>query len=160
MEDGGDIAAPAGTEVHVRAIPTVRVPSGRLVLNDGRAVSLTADTAGALRGDFRVASSGLYHVELQPRGGKPVNGSPQYLIEVLDDRPPTVSLDKPGRDTRVTSVDEVFVEAKAEDDFGVNGLDLVYSINGAPEKTVNLLDGGKLREVTAGHTLYLEELGL
>ncbi len=55
----------------------------------------------------------------------------------------------------------MFVEASAEDDFGVRDLELVYSVNGGAEKVVKLF-GGKRRlpEVTAGHTFYLEELGV
>jgi hypothetical protein len=40
-------------------------------------------------------------------------------------------------------------------------LQLFYSVNGGAEKTVNLFGGAKpLTEVSAGHTIYLEELGL
>ena len=41
-------------------------------------------------------------------------------------------------------------------------LDLVYSVNGGPEKTVNLYGKGakSLTEVSAGHTVYLEEMGV
>ena len=85
--------------------------------------------------------------------------SPQYTIDVLTDQPPTVSIAKPGRDTTASPIEEVFVEARAEDDFGVQDLELVYSVNGGAEKTVRLFDGKKrLSEVTAGHTFYLEEL--
>src|SRR4029450_6856276 len=53
----------------------------------------------------------------------------------------------------------VFVEARAEDDFGVRDLDLVYSVNGGAEKTLRLFDGKKrMTEVSGGHTFYLEEL--
>src|SRR5262249_18304614 len=46
-------------------------------------------------------------------------------------------------------------------DDGVSTIDLMYSVNGGPEKTVSLQAGGKrLREVVAGHTFFLEELGL
>ena len=55
----------------------------------------------------------------------------------------------------------MFVEAQAEDDFGVRDLELVYSVNGGAEKTVKLFGGrNRLPEVTAGHTFYLEELGV
>src|SRR6185295_65889 len=55
----------------------------------------------------------------------------------------------------------VFAEVKADDDFGVKQLQMFYSVNGGAEKTVNLFGGGKtLPEVTASHTIYLEELGL
>ena len=75
--------------------------------------------------------------------------------------PPTVSFAKPGRDTSVSAIEEVFVEAQAEDDFGVRDLDLVYSVNGGPEKTVKLFGGrSRLPEVTAGHTFFLEEFGV
>jgi len=36
-----------------------------------------------------------------------------------------------------TPVEELFVEAKASDDFGVKGLELVYAVNGGKEKTVS-----------------------
>ena len=52
-----------------------------------------------------------------------------------------MSFAKPGRDTSASPIEEVFLEAKAEDDFGVQGLDLVYWVNGGAEKTVKLFDG-------------------
>ena len=60
---------------------------------------------------------------------------------MLTDQPPTVSFTKPGRDTSASPIEEVFLEAKAEDDYGVKTLDLVYSINGGAEKIVKLFDG-------------------
>ena len=88
-----------------------------------------------------------------------MTASPQYSIDVLTDQPPTVSFAKPGRDTAPSPIEEVFVEASAEDDYGVEDLELVYSVNGGAEKTVKLFDGSKrLPKVTAGHTFYLEEL--
>ena len=46
------------------------------------------------------------------------------VIDVVDDRGPAVRITKPGHDTRPTTVEEVFVEASAEDDFGVARLEL------------------------------------
>src|SRR5262245_22418309 len=49
----------------------------------------------------------------------------------------------------------------ADDDYGVKQLQLFYSANGAPPKSVSLYGGPKpLPEVTASHTIYLEEMGL
>ena len=56
---------------------------------------------------------------------------------------------------------EFFIEAKADDDYAVKNLQLVYSVNGGPEKTIRLFDGARpVPEVTAGHTFYMEELGV
>ena len=50
--------------------------------------------------------------------------SPQYTIDVLADGAPSVSFKRPGRDTSVSPIEEVFVEANAEDDYGVRNLEL------------------------------------
>src|SRR5262249_14285382 len=72
-----------------------------------------------------------------------------------------VHFSKPGRDTQASPVEELFLEARADDDYGVKQLQLFYSANGAPPKMVPLFSGPKpLTEVSAGHTIYLEELGL
>lgn len=160
IEDGGDVVALPGTVVRVRASPTRAVAGGRIVLDDGRTLPLQADSTGALTGQFQVRRTGYYHIELAAEGSGPSLGSPQYLIDALKDAAPTVSFVQPGRDTKVTSVDEVFVEARAEDDFGVASLELVYSVNGAPERTIPIFNARPLTEVSAGHTLYLEEMGL
>ena len=68
---------------------------------------------------------------------------------------------RPGRDTTASAIEEIFVEARADDDFGLHSLDLVYSVNGGPEQEVSLFSGGTdTKEVSAGHTFFLEEMGL
>jgi hypothetical protein len=73
-----------------------------------------------------------------------------------------VTIAEPGRDTKVTRLEEVFASVEAEDDYGVARVELVYSVNGGAEQTVALHQAGARRtpEVTAGHTFFLEELPL
>ena len=161
IEDGGDIAVIAGTEVRLRVVPTMKSPGGRVALNDKESADLAVQADGSLTGSFTVARDGFYRIELTSPVGERAAASPQYTIDVLADQPPTVSFAKPGRDTSVSAIEEVYVEAEAEDDFGVRDLDLVYSVNGGPEKTVKLFGGRtRLPEVSAGHTFFLEELGV
>jgi hypothetical protein len=161
VEDAGDIAVLVGTEVRVTVTPTMPSPAGQLTLHESTNVPLAAGAGGVLTGRFVADKDGFYRVGLQGPDGTMITASPQYVIDVLDDMAPTVAISKPGRDTNATPVEEFFVEARADDDFGVRGLELVYSVNGGPEKTVPLYKGAKrLEEVTAGHTFYLEELGV
>ena len=161
IEDGGDIAVLRGTDVKVTITPTMASKGGRLVMGESESVPLTANADGTLTTKFTAQKDGFYRVELDGPAGEHVNASPQYAIDLLSDHAPTVSLSKPGRDTDATPVQEFFVEAKAEDDYAVKDLQLVYSVNGGAEKTVKLFDGAKSSaEVTAGHTFYLEELGV
>ena len=159
IDDGGDIAVIRGTEIHLRAVPTMAADTGAVVLDDKTSVPLTVAADGSLLATFTADHDGFYRIELAAPHGPKVEASPKYSIDVLADQPPSVSFTKPGRDTSASPIEEVFVEARAEDDYGIGSLDLVYSINGGPEKTVKLFNGSKrLTAVAAGHTLYLEEL--
>jgi hypothetical protein len=161
VEPGGDIAAMQGTEIRLLVTPTMATEGGRVRLNESEEMPLAVQADGNLTGAFTVAKAGSYRIELDGPQGERVNASPQYTIDVLADMSPSVSFAKPGRDTQATSVEEVFAEVRADDDFGVKQLQMFYSVNGGAEKTIPLFGGAKaLPEVTASHTIYLEELGL
>ena len=161
IEDGGDIAVLRGTEVHVRAVPTMAAHGGQILIDDKTAVPLTVEADGALTAMFTADHDGFYKIELDAPNGPRIGASPKYSIDVLADQPPSVSISKPGRDTSASPIEEVFLEAKAEDDYGVKSLELVYSVNGGAQKVVPLFDGTKrMTDVSAGHTLYLEELNV
>ena len=161
IEDGGDIAVLSGTEVRVRITPTMTTKGGQVVLHDKDSAALSAAADGSFTTSFKVDRDGFYRVELDAPTGERVTASPQYTIDVLTDQSPVVTISKPGRDTTASPIEEVFVEASAEDDFGVRDLELVYSVNGGAEKSIRLFDGkSRLAEVSAGHTFYFEELGV
>ena len=162
IENGGDIAVLQGTQVRVRITPTMKSPAGRIMVDGESAIPLVLE-GGVFTGTIPVTKDGFYRVDLQ--GGpenKLVNASPQYTIDVLEDQAPTVSIAKPGRDSTASPVEEFAVEARADDDFGVRQLELVYSVNGGPEQTKRLLDSSSraLPEVSAAHTFYMEELNV
>jgi len=161
IEDGGDIAVLAGTTVELHAIPTLPTPAGTLWVGDD-AVELELQEDGSFRATFIVREDGYYRVELMGPDDAAVPASPQYTIDVLSDQPPSLSFNTPGRDVQASPIDEVFVEARADDDFGVGRLNLMYSVNGQAEDTVSLYraDGSGLSEVVAAHTFFLEDWDL
>jgi len=159
--EGGDVAAIRGTEVQLHVVPTMATPGGRILMKDGGAMPLTTGPDGTLTGSFKIDTQGFYRIELTGPHAEKVDASPQYTIDVIDDQPPAVHFTKPGRDTQATPVEELFLEVRADDDYGVKQLQLFYSVNGAAPKSVPLFGGARpMAEVTAGHTIYLEELGL
>src|SRR5258708_9840993 len=54
----------------------------------------------------------------------------------MDDRPPEVHILRPSGDTQITPLEEVPIEARADDDFGIASLDMVYSVSGGAEQVV------------------------
>ena len=161
VEPGGDVAALAGTEVRLKVTPTMASNAGKIWLNDTTSLPLTTQGDGTLTGAFTLDKDGFYRIELNGPHNEAVKASQQYTIDVLNDQGPTVKFSKPGRDTQASPVEEVFAEVRADDDFGVKQVQMFYSVNGGAEKTVALFNGAKAQpEVTASHTIYLEELGL
>src|SRR6476469_1442119 len=136
--DGGDVAAIRGTDVVLHVTPTMSTPEGKILLSDGSPQPLTRNADGTLTGTFKITKQGFCRIELTGPHGEKVEASPQYTIDVLDDQPPSVHFTKPGRDTQASPVEELFLEARADDDFGVKSLQLFYSVNGSTPKTINL----------------------
>ncbi|MGD2121695.1 MAG: hypothetical protein PVJ76_08120, partial [Gemmatimonadota bacterium] len=159
VEEGGDIAAIVGTRVEMSIRPTMQTPGGQLVTADSVFGELSLEPDGTLVGELVVSKDGTYRIELARVDGRMVAASPEFTIDVLDDLAPSVVISDPGRDSQASAIEEVFIEAKADDDYGVRELRLVYSVNGEPEDTVFLFQGGgsPLSEVSVGHTLFLEE---
>ena len=80
----------------------------------------------------------------------------------IHDQKPIIEFTKPGRDTKATKVEEVFTELRAEDDFGVNQLELYFSVNAGAEQKIELFTnkGESPKEISAAHTFFLEEYDL
>ncbi|MGH7583266.1 MAG: DUF4175 family protein, partial [Gemmatimonadales bacterium] len=162
IENGGDVVAVTGTRAAVEITATLPIRGGSLRFDDGSVVPLAMDSTGALSGSFRVAHDGFYRVDLIGSDGSRVPGSVQHSVEALVDHPPTVRIEKPGRDTRVTAVEEVPLSIRAGDDYGVTRVELHYSINGGADHVVALTDSTHRSSLdfSAIHALYLDELSL
>ena len=74
IEDGGDVAALRGTEVHVQITPTMKTTGGRLLVNDKYDVELALQKDGTLTGSFKADADGFYRVELNAPNGEKVAG--------------------------------------------------------------------------------------
>jgi hypothetical protein len=156
-EDGGDIYGPAGTRVHVVVHADKAVTGASLTLTGGQRVELK--TSGAvLEGDLTIAEDGSYRVALADGDGLTNPGETEYFIRTLEDRPPDVRIMRPATDRQVTPIEEVPIEARADDDFGIAALDLVYAVRGAAPKVVPFKREGSATSVGGTRTIYVEDL--
>src|SRR5205823_8685703 len=76
---------------------------------------------------------------------------------VMDDRPPDVHILRPSGDTGITSLEEVPIEARADDDFGIASLDMVYSVSGGAEKIVPFTSMGGTATARIGSRMLAAE---
>ncbi len=154
VEDpGGDLRAVEGTEAEVKVVTDRPLASGALLLDDGTKLELHDGVARV-----PIRKDGAYHVATA-EAGDIVRLSDDYFIEAQKTTPPKVRVVRPGRDAKANPIEEVTITVQAEDDFALRGMDLHYSVNGGPEKTV-ALGGTKGKKAEGSTTLYLEDYKL
>ena len=144
-EDGGDIFGPAGTTVTIRVHTDKPVRRGAVALEGGTALPLQAEgqEATTLVAGLTIAQDGAYRIGLEDIDGLSSPEGTQYFVRVLDDRPPDVRIMRPAGDRQVTKLEEVVVEARADDDHGISSLELVYAVKGRGEKVVPFRRGAQ-----------------
>jgi hypothetical protein len=159
--DGGDVYAPEGTRVHMVVHPreaTAHIASAELALGGDKRLPLSTTPDGSLAGDLVVSSDDTYRVRLTDTDGLQNTDDSEYFVRVLDDRPPEVRIVRPAGDRQVTPLEEVEIEARADDDHGVDKLELIYGVKGRGEKVVPLGGDGASLTVTGHYTIPLEQL--
>ncbi len=160
VEDpGGDVRAVEGTVAELEIYTDRPLPNGVLLLDDGSRLALAPSGDRLLKAQLEVRRDGAYHVAAL-HGGAPVRLTEDYFIEAQPERAPEVRLTRPGRDARVSPIEEVVVEAEAADDFGLRSLEITYSVNGGEPRTVPLPLTSGAKEARGRTVLALEEFRL
>lgn len=162
-ENSGEIAALKATRVDVQAQTSIDAASARILLQDGSAIPMRKIGDKQFIGQLEVKKDSAYKIELTDFSKNAAVGSHEYPITALDDQPPLITFAKPGRDKKVTQLEEVLAEVKANDDFGLNSLKFHYTVNGGKENVVDLFQRGKgesPKAISGTHTFFLEEFNL
>jgi hypothetical protein len=102
---------------------------------------------------------GAYHL-VGTDEGQQVRLSEDYFIATDKALPPEISIERPGGDYRASPIEEVTVGVKAADRFGLNELHLHYSVNGGPNRNVDLLKSPGAKNANGSYTLPLEDFKL
>ena len=153
-DPAGDLRAVAGTTVDLVVELDRQLDSAALILDNGTRIALSALDSTHLQARVPIEKDGVYYVAALD-GSAPIRLSGDYFIEARADHPPTLRITRPGRDAKVSPIEEVTVEVEAGDDFALAGAELKYSVNGGAEQTVRLPAGA--REAHSAVLLSLEE---
>ncbi|MDG3004348.1 DUF4175 family protein [Paludisphaera mucosa] len=145
-EDVRHISAVEGTEAALTFRLNKEVASAALVDEDGVETPLEPTAAGAptLRAALKLAESHRYKVRLVDRDGRKNKLTAELGVNVGRNRPPTIAVAAPGRDVRVSPVEELRLKAQADDDFGVvrHGLSYVHAGGEPREVVLSAADAG------------------
>ena len=164
-EDGGDLVAPAGTEVAVSVTFNKAIAEARLEFDPAAAgepmpgLPLEVDgNVGSIA--FTVSQDSVYRVQATDHSGLSSLDPLDYYIRAIADQPPELALRRPGRDQDVMPLEEVILEVDASDDYGLTRFDLNYSVVGADEVVIDFLPEDRGRSVSGEQLIYLEDLAV
>ncbi len=158
-ERGGDLRAVEGTDADLEIETDKPLTNGVLVLDDEQQIRLAPGAGNVYKGTIPMKKDGVYHVAALDQN-QPVRLSNDFFIEARKAEPPNVLIARPGHDYRASPIEEVTVAVKADDEFGLTDLSLHYSVNGGPEKSVDLLKQKSAKQADGSTVLSLEDFKL
>lgn len=169
-EDSGDMVVPEGTIVEMRVAFNKVIAEASLDFDAAVAdeddetppisypavpLEIDGDTGFAT---FTVLRDGVYRINARDPSDM-VNRNPlDYFIRAIEDQPPELALQRPGRDQDVMPLEEVILEVEASDDYGLSEFKLNYSVVGNDEVNVDFLPEPNVRSVSGNELIYLEDL--
>ena len=158
-EHSGDLRAIEGTDAAIEIQMDHPLKDGRLTLDTGQTIQLTAAPGNVYKGSIHMEKDGAYHVAALDEG-QPVRLSEDYFIATDKALPPEISIDRPAGDYRASPIEEVTVGVKAADQFGLKDMHLHYSVNGGSDRDVSLLKSPGAKNADGSYTLSLEDFKL
>ena len=158
-EHSGDLRAIEGTDAAIEIEMDHPLKDGQLTLDDGKAIHLGTGSGNKYQGTIHMQKDGAYHIAALDEG-QPVRLSEDYFIATEKAMPPEIAISRPGGDYRASPIEEVTVGVKAADQFGLSDVHLHYSVNGGPDRDVNLLKAPGEKSADGSYTLRLEDFKL
>ncbi|HEY2843092.1 MAG TPA: hypothetical protein VGJ09_05550, partial [Bryobacteraceae bacterium] len=156
---GGDLRAVIKTVAELEVETDRPLKNGIIELNDGTKINLESKSGNILTAKVPIEQDGAYHFAAV-EGSENVRITQDYFIEAKQDDPPTVKITHPGADAKVSPIEEVTITVTASDDFGLQAMDLHYSVNGQQEKVVSLMNSKGSPNAEGKVVLNLEDFKL
>lgn len=158
-EEGGDIAAPEGTEVTFQVEFNKPVQDAVILLDDDTRITMNI-TGRTGTADMTVSTDRSYRIVATDFEQLATDNPDVYFIRAIPDEPPTLVLHSPGRDQEVMPLEEVVLEVEAHDDYGLSQFTLHYTRIGEEEVAIDFLPEQQTRNIVGNQLLYLEDLGV
>ncbi|HJN97256.1 MAG TPA: DUF4175 family protein [Gammaproteobacteria bacterium] len=170
-EDSGDMIVPEGTRIDFtvtfnKAIASANVEFDESYRADEEEVNpnppypdIELSLDGNIgTGSFTVNQDGVYRIHATDFSDLSSKNPLDYFIRAIEDTPPELALQRPGRDEEVMPLEEVILEVSASDDYGLSEFTLNYSVVGTGEVEVDFLPEANVRSVSGNELIYLEDL--
>ncbi|MDP6448141.1 MAG: hypothetical protein QF805_30390, partial [Pirellulaceae bacterium] len=163
VQDVRQVTAVEGSRLRLICRVNKPMATAKLVDRDGVEIALTADPDDELAyiAEWTLVQSQRFEVQLSDEAERTNDPPPEIVVNVTRNQPPKLKLAFPLRDLQVSPIEEVELQAKLWDDFGIQRYGLSYTLAGTEPEDVVLGDKAQpRREHLADYLLELEALGL
>lgn len=161
-EDIRHVSAVEGTALTLLCRLNKDVASAKLLDGRGGEIALNPPTDGSriYRAMFTLVESRRYKLQLIDNEGRQSKPGAEISVNVTRNNPPTIAMARPGRDVRVSPVEELRLGAEMADDFGVIRHGVQFERPGG--EPVEVVLGGPAtpapKKVQAAHLIDFEAL--
>lgn len=144
LPEAFDVTAVQGSKVTIRVKVNKPLSSARLVAKDGSALALQPVEGDLLGWQATIESAEpgrrLWQLELKDDKDRLNRDPEEFRVEFLPNRPPELKLAFPGRDSRLSPLEELAVAGTLLDDFGLLEYGLVVAVAGREAQPLKLGD--------------------
>tara|TARA_R110001592_G_scaffold361962_4_gene674362 strand:+ start:25447 stop:29196 length:3750 start_codon:yes stop_codon:yes gene_type:complete len=160
VEDSLSISAIIGSKVELVATFSKPVVTAALEATGQPPLEMIVDSDGlSARLTLKAESDQTWNLKLIDADQRENRTPPFVDLVVIPNLPPEIKITFPGRDTRVSPLEEALVQGTIVDDYGLQQVGIVYSIPGQPAHTIQLKNSKPNDlEFAAEHLLSLEQL--
>lgn len=159
-ENVNSLSGVKGTIAHLRLHVDGVTERGELVIDGEGASELQGKSGEVWEATLKLAEDGQFRIDLQAADGRVIAATPDMPIYAMPDNPVRVRVVSPGRDAKVTSVEEVEIVTEAVDDTALHSVELVVSVNGKDEQVISMLGSEATNHIQPSHLMMLEERSL
>jgi hypothetical protein len=140
LKDTRQINVVEGSQVTLFFTLNKPVTTARLVPRSGIALGLDIDGGdpNVLVTSVTAVESQRYELQVTDVQGRSNKMPPRFVIDVHKNLPPELTPTFPGGDVVVSPLEELTLEAKVSDDYGLTGYGLSYALAGTPGRDVVL----------------------
>jgi hypothetical protein len=140
VEDTRQISVVEGSQVTLTFTLNKPVTTARLAPKTGIAPGLAIDSEhpNVLTTSLTATASQQYELHMADAQGRSNKLPPRFVIDVQKNRPPVLTPVFPGNDVVVSPLEELALEAKVADDYGLVGCGLTYNLAGAQSQDIKL----------------------
>jgi len=140
IKDTRQVSVVEGSEVTLIFTLNKPVATVRLVPKTGIALGLAVDRQdpNVLTTSLTASQSERYELHMADAQGRSNKLPPRFVIEVHKNLPPELTPVFPSGDVVVSPLEELSLEAKVADDYGITGIGLSYALAGTQGQEVSL----------------------